>query len=461
MLNNYKVFGSCFVIVCGLAACGSEEQSHTNLSPAEPDFQTFDVTWSPNTLVGDQNLSQSVLDEPGDGTLVFGDNSMIKAMQPQGHLLLPGRGLYRVLSVEPQSDGNVRVKTEAGSLVNAAERGNITWDYAIQGAQQSHRPVIFMADMAAAITGLSRKANAPEPDASTSIEGPALQAYKASESETSTPSSSLSFNGTVKGIDISLKITPADNKTNFEIKAEKGNAGQFSAEGWVTKFRQQGEYSFENQRVNTFSFRIPSIELMINLRYKFEGIKIASAVKIPAKLYFPFMIGGVPGYFGFGGEFTLETTLGNEDSTEGSATFHHAGNLDVTFESGSLQNRSQHAGKPEVALASASHSSVFTSGLGVTVDFPVAEVGVGLVDAFATKPPETRAGIYWKAQSEVVSNFKAEFNLLTGEKRHCWTVTTGVATVAGGEAKFFGVGFKAEHKANITPEKKVKKGNNC
>jgi hypothetical protein len=112
-----------------ILACGSEDPGETPLGPAPADELVFDVEWKPDTvqvLVGSLALA-----EPSytDTSLRFGaPPAELQGVEAGELLLLEGVGLYKVLAVAVDDQGLV-LDVEHGSLLEAAERGEIRWQY--------------------------------------------------------------------------------------------------------------------------------------------------------------------------------------------------------------------------------------------------------------------------------------------------------------------------------------------
>jgi len=409
---------------------------------AAPDQTTFDVTWKQATKVIAQSDARDrlVSYEPAQGTYTFSsDADAIAALKPGDIVVLTGVGLVNVTKVDDQGT-QIVLHADPAALTDAVEDGNIAWDVGFDFT----RPHRFLTlDIDNGKYTLALKQSPPN-------------------NRTSALTATLSYSGKVAGYDVSLSLTP-DGKDGVSVKFKAkrkwgGNAVfSFSGTGTLRGFRVTGGVNVEVGSTKEVHFETTDVEGDFTIEY--GGVEIgtgSNAFKIPAKLVMPFMLGPIPANVSIGGALEMTASLKERNSVLAKAHIKFKGNIGLESDGKSIAPRGSLT-RSSLTFEHGDSVATLTSGLGVLLQFPRVEFGLGL--------PGIGAAIYSTVKNEVIANTTVHFEaagnypVITGT---CLEVNVNVGAYVGGELKLLGMKVASKETPVFTklmPKKRI--GESC
>lgn len=420
-----------------LLACGDEGDGRGPYLAERPDEITFQADWKPATRFV-PNASGVLVDvDPAAGRYTFaGDVAAIAALAPGDITVLEHVALLRVDSVTASGD-QVVVQGSPATLPDAIQDGTISWDVGFDFT----RPERFLAFQVG--------------DGAPLWLVPERPAFR---DGTPLPAGSLSWAGTIGGYAVELKLTPAgqDVALRFTVKYTSGNSKlSILGTGTLRGFRSSGSATLVAGVLE--SFRVGTEAIEADLTLEFGGVELglkSGAFKVPAKMVMPFPLGPLPAWVSIGGIVEVDSTLKANTSALAKAHLKFKGAVGLQRDPSALTGVRPTAQVDSIDLSYQSGQSVatLTSGLGILMQFPRTEVGLGL--------PGTGAEAYVTVKNEVVANTTVHyeaagpFPVITGT---CLEVGVNLGVYVGAALKAFGftlAGDETQVAAKVMPPRK-------
>jgi hypothetical protein len=206
------------------------------------------------------------------------------------------------------------------------------------------------------------------------------------------------YMGTVGSFQTSFSVTPEigepDKMTVVAFaKADLGDSSvaALKGSGWASRFRAVGEIVVTDGHF--VSAHVGVRDAMVSLTIESGTAKVSGkqVFDFPSLITIPFSAGGLPFFVKLGGGASFDSTASVETSILGKATYSFRGEGDVTVSPTGIQ------GSGNITEASAEWSegegtSTVTAGLGITVDFPRVQFGLGLPNLPGV-PPDVSAKV--------------------------------------------------------------------
>jgi hypothetical protein len=411
------------------------------------DKTVVDVDWKPSTVVledpGELDLHMSA-----DGTtLDIGQAPPeLKSMAAGAHVMISEVGLFKVMSVSSRGDG-VSLVVTPGSLLDAADRGELSWEIDLRKA-----PVMVAVDRRAAEDWIVDKADPaaqPTPDMPPSM------------------GVSAEFSGKLGNITASLKLNKKDDKYTAEVSAELPAAVpfKFTAKGTITIMKVGGTFKFADQQVEEYSQNVSGLTFEGDYSITGGGKSFEQQLALPVGLYVPIPLGGFPAYVGISAKFTLRSTLEKDESASFRSKFRVRGGDGLSYKNG------EWSGAETLTLDTfetpdAEFQTIANTALAVTMELPRITIGAGVVigptgftPGISSKAPDISEGIYMALKSETLQNIVLGIRDL--EKQHCRFVDNNMAVNVGGEIKVFKLSINREVQAWFNKGTPRQDGDGC
>jgi len=400
-----------------LPGCGDGGDGRGPYIADQPDEIAFEAAWKPATRFVAAAEDRLIDADPAAGAYTFaGEVGDLATLAAGDVAVLEGVGLLRVDSVTASGD-QVVVQGEPAALADAIQDGTMSWDVGFDFT----RPERFLAFQVGESAPL--------------LLVPERPSFRVGST---TPAGSVSWTGTISGFNVSLKLTPAgeDVAIAFTAKYASGNASaSVKGAGTLRGFRVQG--SAEVAGGSLASFRVVTEGIEADLTLEFGGVELGTkngAFSVPAKMILPFTLGPIPAWASLGGVLEISSTLKTNTSALAKAHLVFQGAVGMRGDGSGLAGLVPLARVDRIDLEHQSSESVatLTSGLGVLMQFPRFEIGLGL--------PGTGAEAYATVKNEVVANTTVNYDaagpfpVVTGT---CLEVSVNLGAYVGGALKAF------------------------
>jgi len=356
---------------------------------SRPDVTTFDVAWKTDTVVVDDDEVRGTLQNPfpADGVYLFDPSAAnLLTLAVNSVVFLPGVGIFHVVSVAEEG-GQIALHTTPAALDEAADQAHIAWDVAFPAlADLFDTTTAGTANFSQKTEALRKPSAVPETE-------PAMPASTTDETLLS-----YDYMGTVGSFQTSFSVTPEIGEPDKMsvvafAKADLGDSSvaALKGSGWASRFRAVGEIVVTDGAF--VSAHVGVRDAMVSLTIDSGTAKVSGqqVFDFPSLLTIPFSAGGLPFFVKLGGGASFDSTASVETSILGKATYSFRGEGDVTVSPTGIQ------GSGNITEASAEWSegegtSTVTAGLGITVDFPRVQFGLGLPNLPGV-PPDVSAKV--------------------------------------------------------------------
>jgi hypothetical protein len=441
-----RIVRSLLLLPIPLVACSQGEPAPdfaSMLPPPDwtPSRAVFDVTWRDSTVrIGASEARRSLeAIPPEDGVFRFRPPLPPQASQIEvgKHLLLEGIGLFKVTEVTPGAQGELAVRTEPGSLLEAASSGKIDVDMNVS--------------LDGGVDGVGFTGVVPQ----TLPEGWAAQ--------TPGPASYEFSKGPFK---LKYSATPKDSgyEVNFEGARDpdaNGGTVKFSTTAILRNPRAIVTVQWANDQIT--SPGLVAIKGSIAGKAKVDVAALSGGIKlkVPVKYAIPFSVGPVPMFIMLQPSVELSTTIQRkDDSASSEVTYFWSGETGFKVEPGGswvpgVNNRDGTSNGGGAATTTTVPNAAYTYGIGVVAELR-ADLGMGVLlppkpidfdrPPALPEPPDAvaRASVYAKFKGEAVSNFTVR----SGQNaRNCLSTDSNAGLYVGGELKLFTVTLQQEKQA--------------
>ena len=267
----------------------------------------------------------------------------------------------------------------------------------------------------------------------------------------------LTFSGKVSGWAITFTLSPLGTGYRVTLSAiyeGKNSKITISGKGTITGLRSKGNIVISGGSIKDFYFRNDGLNGELDLEFGGYEIKGDAKVKVPAKITLPFPVGFIPVTLSLGGNFEVQSALKLNTASIAKGKLRFSGSAGIQLSGGSIKPLGQ---LDSHSLSYTSGKGVGSAGMGVRMDFPLVEPGMGLL----ASGPE----IYMKVKSEVISNYKVEYKSGGGVAVPTGTCLTAEVTLGGWVGGSFKLlGFTLAKKEKLIFGKampKYQKGSAC
>lgn len=323
-----------FQLVLGGCSSSSttEPTTTTDNGPWAPNTQTYNVTYTPETILfdstavlairsSDTTIAPASNDNEDDTTnIVYHfDASSDKAQQIQegSILLLYGQSIRRVLSVETSGDEIVVATTEA-NLNDAVQDGDIAWDYGFDFNPNSKilHPSIVMPQTGKRVPMI-----------------PTSDGFK------------ISFPvGDYKGtIEMKLQNTNAAVTVELDKSIGKANA-KLMAVGTIERFRSKSDMHYQNKELKQYHYSNPGVkgDLTLSAEIAASGNDYLPGVDLPVVLLeVPYLVGPILVQLKVSCRFVIQCVVPLDGSANLSSRFTYNSDLGFKYEGSDVEASGQ------------------------------------------------------------------------------------------------------------------------
>ncbi len=346
---------SLLLIVVILLSCGGNEKENVgkNGNIPEPDKFTYDVEYTENTEIVEENLMEMLISsDKTSGVYRFNEDADdLLDIEPGKVVIFYGHSLRRIKSV--QKEGNeIIVNTKYATLNEAIKNGTIAWE-----------------------TEIDWSSDQPEVKNASLLMGDAIFA-----SETSSELK-IHFEGKINGWDIKLDLEPKNNKLSIDITGSKTIKGQkvcsIRGKGFISKFTTQAEINFANSELENFEFRNNGLKGELEIIFAAVGLgsEIAT-LEIPVKIRMPTVIYGIPISFNLGCNLKVYPEVKEGASSQASYKITYDSDMGFNFIEGDAQVKSKINSESMAVTGETVSAGVIAMGVGVGLEFPRFEIGI-------------------------------------------------------------------------------------
>jgi hypothetical protein len=412
---------------------GPSEQSHNWPS----DTLVYDVVYNPSAKIISRADVKGSIDSAGsdmsNGMYHFVDApESIKSLESGQTVLLECLDLIRVASVET-SGNSVTLHYIPDTITNLIKDGTIIY-----------RGVVNM-DTTGGLCKIA--ASNPGDDSNEPV-------FK--------PQKSITFSGLFPGsVEVNYSIAKGEGKTVFEgdakISADPGVKVSIAAKGSVKEFHCEYRCYIADRKITYRKaiLRDVDAELTLSLGGVQTGKKDQN-LKMPKMVKFPLPTGVLPVWIGIGWGLEFSSTLTDQSSALGKATFTLKGSLGY-YETPGVCKLLGEGFSVDSKLSGSEMVSTTTAGFGVLLEFP--KVGFGIGESLL------EASVYASMKNEVVLNFvpfydyKTPFPVITSQ---CFTGNINTGFYVGVGAKILGVlELNTEQQLYASTKQAFKQGDAC
>lgn len=404
------------LIVLSIAGCGggggSADLAESGSQLFEMESQSGDATLTPDGRIIAPEVTDGAYVGRDGGTIRYRDDAdEISGLEPGMVVSLGNQGLRRIDGVD-RAGGEIVLQTSPATLNELIEDGTIDWSGRVSfrqiPTQASLLPRVWLGDRSLSLT----------------------QATK----------TEVKYEGTLRGYKVKLDLKAAGDRLDVSISGEKANAtigkSSFSAKGWISDFGVDGAVTYESSELE--EFRSDMNELAGEMEVKFAAIDLgANEVKfvVPAKISIPFRLYGIPASIGIGASITVKPQFHAGGSSQASFKAEYWSNSGVQFKNGGWTFTGGLARKELTLTDETISASPMVIGMGLQIDFPLMEFGIGggtAVVSFVNKtnihsfydpalnhngPPEQSGGIDLKGLVQAKLGF---FGVSVTETHELW-----------------------------------------
>lgn len=425
-----------FTLALTLLLCGcSDEEGESSLTPTvdldRPDEVTYKVDqWQSGVKLikhadGAEHLKSS---DAAAGELVFDKAAAaVAALTTDQVVAMEGVGPIKVISVSTSGD-TVVVKAKHVPLTEVIKEGRLGWDQRLFSGKSKEMVGLGIGQKSVPLTG--------------SYEG-----------------GKLTFTGTVSGWKVTFTLSPQGTGyavTLSAVYAKNSSKITIKGKGVVTGLRSKGNIVISGGSLKDFTFLNEGLNGELDL--EFGGYELAGEAKVvvPAKISLPFPVGFVPVTLSLGGSLEVQSMLKKSSASIARGKLRFSGSAGIKVAGGKISP----AGKLDSAslsYTSGKGAGSVSAGLGVRMDFPRIELGMGLLS--------TGPECYLKVKSEVLSNYKIHYKSAGGvpvPTGTCLTAEVNLGGWVGGAFKLLGFTLASKEKLIFAKAgKKHQEGSAC
>lgn len=419
----------CLVAIAGGACAGPDSTSSTTAATSGElvDVTAFEVEWAEQAVVlldTEAVAAALVSADHADGRFVFdADYDDLDQLDVGRATLLAGLGVYRVTGRQDTAQG-VEITVEPGVLTDVIENGRITFTSEVM-AHPDEWETVESSDAEAT----SRAPIGAAPTASVLlVAAPALP-----------QAANLNYSGTISGFDTTFKVNSRDaGGFDFSLTAKRGagnNVANVAMTGSVSGLRVETDILIEASSLQVFDVRLLNVEGNVEIHGGGAQIGIFNVpLKIPVKLAIPIPVGPLPFYISISGGLEFESTLGTSTTALVKGTTSFKGGVGAAVNNGAVRHLATFD-VADLTWEPPDHVGTVTSGIGLLLDFPKIEFGLG-------HPSVAGLGAEFKFRSEIVSNFELEygtagnFPVITG---NCAKTKVNFGATVTGAVRMLGV----------------------
>jgi hypothetical protein len=391
---------------------------------------SFEPVWKPSTTVLTA-AQASALENPEATNGVYRFSSLPASVSVGSLFFIPNVGLFRADNIRLEGGKQV-VTTTPASLLEAAESGTMQWGV----------------NMASASSGATLQIANLRP-------------------QTITQGGPVSFEGKIGKFKLKAQITPAGNQFNLQFEgtyepgANVAGSGTLSGTGYIRLGNVSGGANFNGGTLSEFRHQLESFEGQFTVTANITDVAGNAKLKLPMAITVPFNV-GVPMYlmFSITPEITSSITLTNS-RLSGTTTLNFNGRGGFSLSGGVPEPSAAFNATPN-ASGNGSASTPNTAGIGLAVDAPRIDLGIGLpalgISVATDSNPATGYGsLFIKNKFEMVLN-----HVFSGDPpRPCLTLNKNIGIFAGGEFSLFGFGAVAERQVVGWNAPPVRSGAGC
>ncbi|HET6401060.1 MAG TPA: hypothetical protein VFH95_06630 [Candidatus Kapabacteria bacterium] len=305
-------------VIVLLSGCSSSNQpvTSTNSGPWNPNTQTYQVTYSPNTVLVDSTTAKAAIFsadtsyDPNDSTaeyLVYhmDPNSATAQNLAAGQILLIyGQSIRHVDSVGTNGSETLAYTSDA-ALTDAIQSGNISWDYGFDYGSNDIHPSIVMPKNGRVIPMQQMSGNTFQASFSA---GP--------------------YSGTIQ-------MTLAGQNAQVSITLQKGTSAKLTCNGTIGRFRQQTSMTIASNQLQVFQDKDQGVnaDLTLNATVAGSGNDLLGKIELPVVLLeVPFEVGPIPVVIEVSAEFVIENVVPFDGSAQLETHFTYNSDLGFQFD---------------------------------------------------------------------------------------------------------------------------------
>jgi len=347
---------SLLIITMLVYGCGSDNNQKEDEKEkiAEPDKSTYEVEYTDNTFVVDEEVMESFISsDKKSGVYKFNsDADDLLDLKPGEIVFFYGNSVRRVNNVV-ETDGEIIVNTEYVTLNEAIKNGTIGWENKIDWSS----------------------GQAEVQNASLLIGGDEIFAAQ------TTSEFKINYKGKIKGWDISLDLVPKNNKLTIDITGTKSIGGQkvctISGKGFISQFTNECHFRFTDSNLENFEMVNHGINGELELKFAAVGLGSQVAqIEIPAKIKIPTRVYGIPVSFNLGCNLKIFPEVAEGASSQASYKITYNSDMGFKFADNSAEATSNlNSNNMEVTGETVSAGAI-TTGVGVGLEFPRIEVAI-------------------------------------------------------------------------------------
>ncbi len=339
-----------FINNCG---GGEKKQGSDYSNIPEPDKSTYEVEFTDNTVVIDEDVMDSFISsDKKSGVYKFkSDADDLLDLKPGKIVFFYGNSVRRVKNVV-EDENEIVVNTEYVALNEAIKNGTIGWENKIDWSSDQ-----------------------PEVQNASLIVGD--EVFAAQESS----EFNIHYEGKLKGWDISLDLLPKDNKLTIDITASKEIGGQkvctITGKGFISQFTNECHFRFTDSNLDNFEMVNHGINGELELKFAAValGTEIAQLV-VPAKIRIPTRVYGIPVSINLGCNLKIFPEVGQGASSQASYKITYDSDMGFKFANNSAEATSKLNSQNMEVTGETVTAGVITTGVGVGLEFPRIEVAV-------------------------------------------------------------------------------------
>jgi len=319
-------------------------------SPQKLDEFTFDVTWTDETTLVDEDQLDLLLDADTENHIYTFDAQGVDAagldLSVDRVLVIHGIALERIVDAYQEGD-NLIVEGENAPLTDAISDGTIAWDYGVS----------YTADKIPAMI----------------IDGKRVTADESGVIDFEFPWDDYTYT-----IHVELNDTSASFKFTVKKDLGPGLGAELVMEGSIQRFRIKDLIELEGRQLQQFDQTMEKVvgEGTVSLVAAATGRDPISLVDLPAPLLeVPFLVGPVPVVLTIEARFVVDVLVPADGSSRISVTFNYDSDLGFSCDgvnvenTGSLGSYNYEEGVTETGASSA-------VGISFGVAFPRVELSI-------------------------------------------------------------------------------------
>ena len=345
------VLAAVLVSACGGGTAGGVGDSGSQLF--EMQSQSGDATLTDDGLIIPPEVTDDAYVGRDGGTIRYRDDAdEISGLEPGMVVSLGNQGVRRIDGVD-RSGGEVILDTSPATLNELISDGSIEW-----GGRVTFRDMPAEASLLPIV----------------SLGGSSLHATQATSTE-------VKYEGTLQGYKVKFTLKAAGDRLDVTITGERAatvGKSSFSAKGWIRDFDVNGGVQYASSELEEFRSEVD--QLQGEMEVKFAAIDLGSTETkfvVPAKITIPFRIYGIPANIGIGASITVKPQFHAGGSSQASFKAEYFSTSGVQFRNGGWTFTGGLARKEFTLTDETISASPMVIGMGLQVDFPLMEIGLG------------------------------------------------------------------------------------